>query len=146
MSRALERSFTVLLVEDNEADAQLAAAAFAETGISISLFAVTDGLAALDFLARRTPFDDAVRPQLILLDLNLPNLDGRDVLGAIKESDEFKQIPVVVLTTSEAPEDISTAYRLHANCYVTKPQGFDEFVVLVRSIVNFWATIARLPQ
>lgn len=135
----------VLLVEDNPADVQLAEEALQESSARINLNVVPDGAAAIDYLERRGPFVFAVRPHLILLDLNLPVLDGRQVLRRIKRHDDLKMIPVVVLTSSDAEEDIAVAYQLHANCYVTKPSGFDAFVDLMRSVENFWISVARIP-
>lgn len=147
MRNVPDARFEVLLVEDSPGDAQLVEEALAESGSeTIALRVVGDGRSAIDYLGRRGAYGDAPRPQLILLDLNLPQFDGRDVLRAVKSDDDLKHIPVIVLTTSDAPEDIETAYRLQANCYVTKPNGFDEFVAVVRSIENFWTSVARIPR
>jgi two-component system response regulator len=106
---------------------------------------VEDGVEALDYLYRRGKYKSATRPDLILLDLNLPKKDGREVLAEIKSDDELKTIPVVVMTTSDADSDIRRAYALHANCYVTKPADFDAYVGLVQSIERFWVSVARIP-
>lgn len=110
------------------------------------LWVVEDGVEALDFLRRQGRHADAPRPDLILLDLNLPRKDGRQVLKEIKNDDSLKRIPVVVLTTSKSEEDVLRAYNLHANCYITKPVDFNRFMEVVKSIENFWLTVVRLPD
>jgi len=136
----------VLLVEDNPGDVRLTREALDETGGSVGLNVVSDGIEALRFLRREAPYDNAPRPSLILLDLNLPKKDGREVLAEIKTDDDLKVIPVVVMTTSDAQLDIRCAYSLHANCYVTKPADFDAYVGLVQSIEEFWLSTAKVPS
>jgi two-component system, chemotaxis family, response regulator Rcp1 len=140
------RPVEILLVEDNEPDVELTREALSENKVSNHLHVVDDGVAALDFLHRRPPFADAPRPDLILLDLNLPRKDGREVLAEIKADDDLKVIPVVILTTSKAEEDILRSYQLQANCYVTKPVQLSQFIEVVRSIDHFWLSIVELPK
>ena len=137
---------TVLMVEDNDGDARLAEEALKESKLLNGLHRVKDGAEALDFVRRRGSFSKAPRPDLILLDLNLPKIDGREVLAELKADDDLKTIPVVILTTSEADEDILKSYRLHANCYVTKPVDLDKVLVLVRRLEDFWLSVVKLPQ
>jgi CheY-like chemotaxis protein len=136
----------ILLVEDNPADVRLTIEALKEGKITNHLSVAGDGIEALDFLHRRGTFKTAPRPDIILLDLNLPKKDGREVLAEIKEDNELKRIPVVVLTTSKAEEDIIKTYDLHANCYISKPVGLDEFINVVKTIEDFWLTVVRLPK
>ncbi len=136
----------VLLVEDNPGDVRLTLEAFKEGKVNNRLSVVEDGVEALAFLRREGKYADASRPDLILLDLNLPKKDGREVLAEIKADEDLKRIPVVVLTTSKAEEDILKTYNLHANCYITKPVDFDQFVIVVRLIEDFWFTIVKLPR
>lgn len=138
----------VLLVEDNPGDARLAVEAFKDGGsrLKSTLHHVKDGVEALDFLHRRGEHASAVRPDIVLLDLNLPRKDGREVLAEIKEDDDLKLIPVLILTTSQAERDILETYSLHANGYVSKPLDLDEFAGVVESIKDFWFTTAKLPQ
>ena len=136
----------VLLVEDDPGDVLMTQEAFEEHKVGNRLHVVPDGVEALRFLRREDEFADAPRPHLILLDLNLPRKDGREVLEEIKSDDELAHIPVVVLTTSEAEEDVVRSYRLHANAYVPKPVDFDQFIQVVRKIDDFFVTIVRLPQ
>lgn len=138
----------VLLVEDNPGDARLAAEAFKDGAVRLksNLHHVKDGIEALDFLYRRGRYSSAVRPDIVLLDLNLPRKDGREVLAEIKEDDDLKLIPVLILTTSQAERDILDTYSLHANGYVSKPLDLDEFAGIVDSIKHFWFTTAKLPQ
>ena len=133
------------MVEDNPGDVRLAEEAFKENGIPHKLYAVKDGFDALDFLKRDGSYAEAPRPDLILLDLNLPRKNGLEVLAIIKSDDELRQIPVVVLTTSDAEEDVRKAYNLYANCYIAKPIDLDEFFEVVKSIKEFWYRIAKLP-
>jgi chemotaxis family two-component system response regulator Rcp1 len=135
----------ILLVEDNPGDARLAREGLSECKIHNNLNVVDDGVKALAFLRRQGDYAKAPRPDLILLDLNLPKKDGRDVLREIKEDQSLRLIPVVVLTTSKAEEDIVKSYALHANCYVTKPLGLQQFIDVVQSIEDFWFSIVRLP-
>lgn len=119
--------------------------ALALTGATLHLNIVNDGEAALSYLHRKTGYEDAARPDLIFLDLNLPRRDGREVLAELKQNEELRRIPVIVLTTSEAERDITRAYDLHANCYVRKPSDFDEFMLVVRECERFWMKIVHLP-
>jgi two-component system, chemotaxis family, response regulator Rcp1 len=135
----------ILLVEDNPGDYRLTQEALKEGKVYNNLYWARDGIEALDFLKRRGKHDAAPRPDIILLDLNLPKKDGREVLSEIKGDDELRAIPVVILTTSKAEEDVLRSYDLHANCYVTKPVDLDKFIVVVQSIDRFWLTIATLP-
>jgi CheY-like chemotaxis protein len=139
------RVIDILLVEDNEGDARLAEEALRDGKFRVGFHHVWDGEVALAFLRRSGKHAAAPRPDLILLDLNLPGMDGREVLGEIKKDDALKQIPVVILTTSSAERDIFCAYGLHANCYVTKPVTMVEFIKAVTAIEDFWLTIVKLP-
>ena len=136
----------ILLIEDNSGDARLAKEALKESKVKNQLYIITDGMAATDFLFKRNDYKDAPRPDLIILDLNLPKKDGREVLAEIKADEDLKRIPVIILTTSKAEEDILKTYNLHANCYITKPLNFDKFIEVVKSIENFWLTIVKLPN
>jgi len=142
---AASRPITILMVEDNPGDVRLPREALKGCKVLNDLHVVEDGVAALDFLHRRPPYESAVRPDLVLLDLNLPKMDGREVLSAIKSDPVLKVIPVVVLTTSDAEEDILRAYHLAANCYVTKPVDLHQFNRIVQAIEGFWLTIVTLP-
>lgn len=139
------RSIEVLLVEDNPGDVRLMREAFWEVDVRHCLHTAADGVEAIDFLRRREGYARAPRPDLIVLDLNLPRKDGREVLAEIKRDVRLRHIPVVVLSSSTSDEDVSGAYDLHANCYVGKPVDFEEFVRVVRSIETFWFNTARLP-
>ena len=136
----------ILLVEDDPGDVLMTREAFAHHKIRNPLHVAEDGVEALRFLKREGPFGEAPRPGLILLDLNLPRKDGRELLGEIKQDPGLRTIPVVVLTTSEAEEDILRSYDLHANAYVTKPVDFEKFVEVVRKIDDFWVTVVQLPH
>lgn len=136
----------ILLVEDNPGDARLAMEVLKEAKVRNSLHWTKDGVDALAFLRREKPYEKAPRPDVILLDLNLPRKDGREVLAEIKKDDKLMRIPVVVLTISKDEEDIFRTYNLHANCYVTKPLDLDQFVKVVKSIEDFWLTIVKLPK
>ena len=136
----------ILLVEDSPTDVLLAQEALEHAKLLNTLHIVSDGVEAMQFLRREGQFADATRPDLILLDLNLPRKDGREVLEEVKNDPELKRIPVVVLTTSKAEEDVLKAYGLHANCYVSKPVDFDQFTNVVRAIENFWFTVVLLPK
>jgi two-component system, chemotaxis family, response regulator Rcp1 len=136
----------VLLVEDSPGDVRLTQEAFRDANQSVHLHVATDGVEAMAFLKRKGVHADAPRPDLILLDLNLPKMDGREVLAHIKEDDALKTIPTVILTTSVAEVDIVKSYQLQANCYLCKPVQLDAFEALVKSINDFWLTKARLPQ
>ena len=135
----------ILLVEDNPGDVRLTREALKDMKMHNELYVVPDGVEAMCFLRQETPYQDATRPDIILLDLNLPRKDGREVLAEIKVSDSLKRIPVVVLTTSDDDRDILTSYNLHANCYITKPVDIRRFIEIVRNIENFWFTIVKLP-
>ena len=136
----------VLLVEDDPGDVLLTREAFESSGGAANVIdVVSDGVEALAYLRRQGDFADATRPDLVLLDLNLPRMDGREVLAEIKADDDLRRIPVVVLTTSEAEEDVVRSYNLHANAYVTKPVDFDQFIRVVREVDDFFASIVRLP-
>jgi len=139
-------SVQVLLVEDSPGDVRLTREAFREANMSIQLHVAADGVEAMAFLRRETPHARAPRPDLILLDLNLPKMDGREVLALIKADNNLKTIPTVILTTSEAEADIVKSYQLQANSYLSKPVEFDEFESLVKSINDFWLIRAKLPQ
>ena len=136
----------ILMVEDNPGDVRLAQEALKDSKVSNTLHVVEDGVEALDFLYRRDRYGEAPRPDLILLDLNLPKKNGREVLEEIKQDAHLKTIPVVILTTSKAEEDVLRAYSLHANCYITKPVDFKQFIKMVRTIEDFWITIVTLSQ
>jgi CheY-like chemotaxis protein len=136
----------VLLVEDDPGDVVLIKEAFEFNKVHNALHVVSDGVEALDFLYRRNGHEGAPRPDLVLLDLNLPRKDGREVLEEVKADKELRTIPIVVLTTSEAEEDILRSYDLHANAYVTKPVDFDRFIEVVRLIDNFFVTVVKLPN
>ena len=144
-TRALGRPVEILLVEDNLGDVRLAEEALKEGKVSNNLSVVGDGTEALVFLRREGRYADATRPDLILLDLNLPKMDGRQVLAEIKQDPHLKRIPVVILTSSAAEQDILKAYDLHANCYISKPVDLEQFIKVVKSIENFWITIVELP-
>lgn len=135
----------VLLVEDNPGDVLLTRLALEDGKIHINLSVVEDGVEAIAFLTKQGKYATSPHPDLILLDLNLPKKDGREVLAEIKNHQDFKRIPVVILTTSQAEEDIVKAYNLAANCYITKPVDFHQFVKIVQTIEDFWFTIVKLP-
>ncbi|MCF8042166.1 MAG: response regulator [Desulfarculaceae bacterium] len=143
---SMEKPVNILLVEDNPGDARLAQEALKENKVANSLHWVDDGVKALEFLHREGPYADAPRPDVILLDLNLPRKDGREVLAEIKDDPDLKRIPVVVLTVSQAEEDILKTYDLHANCYITKPLDLERFLEVVQQVENFWLTIVKLPN
>ena len=136
----------ILLVEDNEGDARLAKEAMRDSKIRNTLHHVSDGEEAMAFLRKEGKYAKAPRPDLVLLDLNLPKKDGRQVLAEIKNDDELKRIPVVILTVSSAEEDILKSYNLHANCFITKPIDLSQFMKVVRSVEDFWLTIVKLPN
>jgi CheY-like chemotaxis protein len=135
----------VLLVEDDPGDVLMTREAFEEHKVRNRLTVVPDGADALAYLRREEPYTDAVRPDLVLLDLNLPRRDGREVLAEIKNDESLRQIPVVVLTTSQAEEDVLRSYQLHANAYVTKPVDFEQFINVVRRIDDFFVSVVKLP-
>jgi two-component system response regulator len=136
----------ILLVEDNPGDSRLAQEALKEGKVKNKIHVVYDGVQATDFLYKRNDYKNAPRPDLIILDLNLPKKDGRELLAEIKEDKNLKRIPVVILTISKAEEDILKTYNLHANCYITKPLNLDKFMEVVKSIEEFWLTIVKLPN
>ncbi|MGA2611149.1 MAG: response regulator [Terriglobia bacterium] len=140
------RPIEILLVEDNPGDVRLTVEILKETKVRNTLTVAGDGIEALDVLRRTGRYTHAVRPDLILLDLNLPKKDGRQVLAEIKADSVLRRIPVVILTSSKAEEDIVKSYNLYANCYVTKPVDLEQFVKVVKSIEDFWLTIVKLPQ
>ncbi len=140
------RPIEIMLVEDNPGDVRLTEEALKEGKVNNRLSVVEDGVEAMAFLRREDGYADASRPDLILLDLNLPRKDGREVLAEMKSDAELKRIPVVVLTTSEADEDVIRTYDYHANCYITKPVELDKFINVVKSIEDFWLTIVKLPS
>ncbi len=144
-SQSVSRPVEVLLVEDNPGDVRLTREALKEGKIRNNLHVARDGVEALAFLRRQGEHAGAPRPDLILLDLNLPRKDGREVLTEIKDDASLRQIPVVILTSSQAEEDILRAYDLHANCYISKPVDLDQFINVVRSIEDFWFTVVKLP-
>ena len=136
----------ILLVDDSPGDVRLTVEALKEAKVRNRLNVAVDGVEAMDYLKRQGRFAQAPRPDLILLDLNLPRKDGREVLTEIKADNSLKSIPVVILTTSSAEEDIVRTYNLHANCYITKPVDFGQFITVVRSIEDFWLTVVKLPR
>ena len=135
----------LLLVEDNPGDVRLTREAFKQGRIDNDLHTVSDGSDALDFLHQRGEYEDAPRPDLVLLDLNLPRKDGEEVLADLKDDSELQSIPVIILTSSRAEEDIARSYELHANAYLTKPVDPDEFIETIREIEEFWLSVMRLP-
>jgi CheY-like chemotaxis protein len=140
------RPIEILLIEDNPGDVDLTKEALQEAKVRNRLHVVDDGAKAVDFLYKKGAYADAPRPDIILLDLNLPKKDGRQVLEEIKADPQLAEIPVVILTTSQAEEDIIRSYQLHANCYITKPVDFKQFMHVVKSIEEFWLTIVKLPK
>lgn len=139
------RPIEILLVEDNAPDVRLTKEALKEGKVRNNLAVVSDGVEALDYLYRRGPYADVTRPDIILLDLNLPRKDGREVLAEIKADPSLRRIPIVVLTTSSAEEDVIKTYDLHVNCYITKPVDMEQFVSVVKAIDSFWFEVVRLP-
>ena len=139
------RPIEILLVEDNPADVRLTQEGLKEAKVATNLHAIMDGKTALDFLFRRGEHVDAPRPDVILLDLNLPGVDGRAILKQVKEDPDLRVIPVVIITSSEAESDIAKAYESHANCFISKPLDFDGFLKVVQSIESFWFTVVKLP-
>ena len=139
-------SIEILLVEDSPGDQRLTMEALKEGKINNNLYIVEDGEEAIAFLKKEAPFTSVPKPDLILLDLNLPKMNGQEVLEIIKADEDLKRIPVVILTTSQSDEDILNAYNLNANCYITKPVDFDQFIHVVNKIQEFWFTIVKLPE
>jgi len=145
-AEGIGRPVEILLVEDNPGDVRLTIEALYDAKVRNNLSVAVDGVDALEFLRRQGAHAEAPRPDVILLDLNLPRKDGREVLAEIKNDPDLRSIPVVVLTTSSAEEDIVRSYNLHANCYITKPVDLDQFIKVVRAIDNFWLAIVSLPS
>ena len=145
ISSAISKPIEILLAEDNPGDVRLTREALKEGKVLNKLHVVEDGMEAVEFLNREGRYADMPRPELILLDLNLPKKDGREVLAEIKTDEELRRIPVVVLTTSRSEEDVLKSYDLNANCYITKPVDLDQFISVVKSINEFWLTIVKLP-
>lgn len=144
--RQTGRQVEVLLIEDNPGDVRLTQEAFKDGRVYVNLTVANDGVEAMEILNRKGPYAEKPRPDLILLDLNLPRKNGREVLAEIKADEELRRIPVIVMTTSKAEQDIHRAYNLNANCYITKPVDLEEFLTVVRSIEDFWLTIVTLPS
>lgn len=142
----MSRRFRVLMIDDNPDDVDLTQEALREAKVLVDLFVAEDGAEGLDFLYRRGKYVGAPKPDLVLLDLNLPKVSGHEILAQIKLDDQLKQIPVVILTTSETEEDILQAYEHHANSYVTKPVDLEQFIKVVKTIDDFWLTVVRLPK
>ena len=142
----MSEDIQILLVEDNPGDVRLTMEALRGAKVANELHVVGDGEEAIEFLRRRGRHVDAPRPDIVLLDLNLPRLDGREVLADIKSDPDLAKIPIIVLTSSSAEMDIQQAYKLHANCYISKPVDFNEFIHAVRSLEGFWLKIVRLPR
>ena len=140
------RPISILLVEDNPGDVELIRETLTGDRVHLEISVAVDGVEAIDFLRRRPPFEAAPRPDLILLDLNLPRQDGRQVLAEIKTDADLKRIPIVVLTSSEAENDVIRSYNLGANCYLTKPVDLRSFRDIVRSVEGFWFTVVKLPD
>lgn len=141
----METDIQILLVEDNPGDVRLTVEALRGAKVANELHVVKDGESAIDYLRQRGRYADAMRPDIVLLDLNLPRMEGREVLADIKSDADLAKIPIIVLTSSSTNEDIQQAYALHANCFVTKPVDFTEFIDAVRSLEGFWLRIVRLP-
>lgn len=146
MASERARPIEILLVEDSPADVRLTREALRDGKVLNHISTVPDGIEAMAYLRREGTYHDAIRPDLILLDLNMPRMDGREVLEQIKQDPDLKRIPVVILTTSQAEEDILKSYNLHANCYISKPVDLDQFIAVVKSIEDFWLTIVHLPN
>ncbi len=144
-NRPQQKPIEILMVEDSPTDAQLTVEALHAAKVANRLSHVEDGVEAMRYLRRQGPYADAPRPDLILLDLNLPRKDGREVLDELKRDPDLKVIPVVILTTSRSEQDVLRSYQLHANCYITKPVDFTQFMEVVKIIENFWLTIVTLP-
>ncbi|HNX53245.1 MAG TPA: response regulator [Pontiellaceae bacterium] len=143
---AVYRAIEILLVEDNPGDVRLTQEALKENKIRNNLHVAKDGIEAMQFLRRMNGYENTPRPDLILLDLNLPKKDGREVLAEIKTDEKLRAIPVVILTTSDAEDDVAKSYDMHANCYVRKPIDLNRFIEVVKIIENFWLSIVELPR
>ena len=146
MNETPPRPIEILLIEDSPTDAKLTLKALTLAKVANHVHHVQDGVEAMEFLRRQGGYGQSPRPDLVLLDLNLPRKDGREVLGELKSDPALRSIPVVVLTTSKSDEDVLRAYDLHANCYITKPVDFTRFMDVVKSIEDFWLTVVRLPD
>jgi two-component system, chemotaxis family, response regulator Rcp1 len=146
MQEILSKPVDILLVEDNPGDVRLTQEAFRESKLNIRLNVVMDGEDALNYLFRRPPYENATRPDMILLDLNIPKKDGREVLEEIKQDDSLRYVPVIILTTSNAEQDIVKTYNLKVNAYINKPVDFDRFFDIVQKIETFWLMTATLPS
>jgi two-component system, chemotaxis family, response regulator Rcp1 len=145
MEKPAFNSIDILVVEDNPGDARLIMEIFNENKIFNSIFIVNDGVEAMDFLYTRGKYKNSPKPDLIILDLNLPRKDGREVLAEIKKDDQLKRIPVVIMTISKAEEDVFKSYNLHANCYITKPIDLNQFIRVIKNIEDFWFSVVVLP-
>ncbi len=145
-NQKIGKPIKILLVEDSPGDVRLTQEAFKDSKLYNKVYVVEDGIEAMAFLYKKEKYANTSRPDIILLDLNLPKKNGREVLREIKSDEDLKRIPVVILTTSKAEEDIIKSYNLHANCYITKPVDLNQFTRVVRSIENFWFTIVKLPS
>lgn len=145
-SNASARPVELLLIEDNPGDVRLTQEALKHSDINVHLSVARDGVEAMEFLRHNGPYADAPKPDLILLDLNLPRKSGREVLSEIKSDPELKRIPVLIMTTSRAEQDVNRAYHLNANCYITKPMDLDEFLRIVKAIEDFWLKTVTLPR
>ncbi|NJM77575.1 MAG: response regulator [Acaryochloridaceae cyanobacterium RU_4_10] len=145
-SAVINKPIEILLVEDNPGDVELTTLAFEESQLQVHLNVVEDGVAALEFLHQQSAYAKSPYPDMVLLDLNLPKKSGHEVLAEIKADENFRRIPVVILTTSLAEEDVLRAYNHYANCYLKKPVGFSQFIEVIKSIEDFWFKIVRLPS
>jgi len=139
-------SINILLVEDNKGDIELTRESLSRGKLKNKLTVIEDGESALNYLYKKTPYADVERPDIVLLDLNLPKVSGRDILKALKQDDSLKDIPAIILSSSQDAFDIKEAYQLHANCFVSKPVSLDSFIQVVQSIESFWIDIVKLPQ
>ncbi|HLN21766.1 MAG TPA: response regulator [Bacteroidales bacterium] len=146
MGNNIHDSIDILIVEDNPGDARLIREVLNDTKVYSSLHIVNDGVEAMDFLHNKGKYAEMPRPDIIILDLNLPKKDGREVLAELKAEEDLKHIPVVIMTISQAEEDILKTYKLHANCYITKPIDLNEFIKVIKSIEDFWFSIVKLPS
>lgn len=146
MNAMMGKPIEILMVEDNPGDVRLTKYVLSESKVHNRISAVSDGVEAMAFLRREGKYKDAPRPDLILLDLNMPRKDGREVLAEVKQDPDLKMIPVVIVTSSSAEQDIVRSYTLHANAYVTKPVDLDQFISLVKSIEDFWLEVVKLPR